>query len=688
MRLCMRALPLGALWPPGQGPARVHGLVEGKQIYARRDLDRERLSAMHLLDILELHTFPQLEPFCYRIEDPQDALELLSKAARATDELTLEWSERARRMSFAPPIRHADLSIQLFKRGRWLELEGGAKSGEVPVPVSTLLSAARRGERFVRIEGNDYAEIERELFERLEAAQRGLDALDARALRKLCRSSAPWLERSLRGGFEPGDEPSASFLADALDQSRGAAIELEPRWQALLRPYQADGARWLMWMARWAPGACLADEMGLGKTLQALCLLDARQALGPALVVAPTSVASQWVDELARFSSERDVRPYQGKARENALIDVGPGVVVVTSYDLLQRDFARFEGIRFATQVLDEAQWIKNARTQRAESATGIDADFRVALSGTPIENRLGDLWSLFHAIAPGLLGSWSRFRARFAVPIERYQDEARMAALRDIVSPFMLRRTKDDVEKELPLRTEIIHRIELSHAERDLYAAAVVEARRALGKRKRHEASRTIQILAELTRLRQLACHPRLVLKESDVGSTKLRTLVTLLDDILPRGHRVLVFSQFTSHLSLVREALRERGREPLYLDGQTPAAERSRLVARFQAGEEAVFLISLKAGGAGLNLTAADYVVHLDPWWNPAAEDQASDRAHRIGQTRPVTVVKLVSEDTIEEKVVALHAHKRELAEAIVSDQASPTPLDEQTLELLLGA
>jgi SNF2 family DNA or RNA helicase len=177
-------------------------------------------------------------------------------------------------------------------------------------------------------------------------------------------------------------------------------------------------------------------------------------------------------------------------------------------------------------------------------------------------------------------------------------------------------------------------------------------------------------------------------VLKESDVGSTKLRTLLTLLDDILPRGHRVLVFSQFTSHLSLVREALRERGREPLYLDGQTPAAERSRLVARFQAGEEAVFLISLKAGGAGLNLTAADYVVHLDPWWNPAAEDQASDRAHRIGQTRPVTVVKLVSEDTIEEKVVALHAHKRELAEAIVSDQASATPLDEQTLELLLGA
>jgi SNF2 family DNA or RNA helicase len=311
-----------------------------------------------------------------------------------------------------------------------------------------------------------------------------------------------------------------------------------------------------------------------------------------------------------------------------------------------------------------------------------------VALTGTPVENRLGDLWSLFQLVAPGLLGSWSRFRARFAVPIERYENQERAQALRGLVSPFMLRRTKNVVAAELPQRTEVVHMVELSQVERDLYQSAVRHARRAIGKRSRDDAVRSVQILAELTRLRQLACHPRLVIQDRRVESSKLHALVRLLEDILPRGHHALIFSQFTQHLAIVREELTARGIATLYLDGGTPAGERAAIVARFQAREAQVFLISLKAGGTGLNLTAADTVILLDPWWNPAAEDQAGDRAHRLGQERPVTVVKLVSQGTIEEKVLALHGHKRRLADVVFAGAGDAAVLDADTLEALLTA
>jgi SNF2 family DNA or RNA helicase len=330
---------------------------------------------------------------------------------------------------------------------------------------------------------------------------------------------------------------------------------------------------------------------------------------------------------------------------------------------------------------------VKNARTKRARAVASVDTGFRVALSGTPVENRLGELFSLFKLVAPGLLGRWARFRGRFAVPIERYEDEARAAALRALVAPFMLRRTKAEVASELPARTEVVHMIELSPAEQDLYDAAVRTAQRAVGRRRRGENVESVHILAELTRLRQLACHPRLVVEDERLESSKLHALLRLLDDVLPRGHRALLFSQFTRHLALVREALVEAGIAHLYLDGATPGAERSRLVERFQGGEGQVFLISLKAGGTGLNLTAADYVVHMDPWWNPAAEDQASDRAHRLGQERPLTIVKLVAQGTIEEKVLGLHEHKRRLADAVLEGTSSVAPLDAEALEALLA-
>jgi superfamily II DNA or RNA helicase len=679
--LSLRPLPLGALWPPGQGPQLAYGFEGGVQVFARRDLDWERAAANEAIEALGLHHHLRLEPFAYRIEGAQAALAVLSDAARLGELLELEWADRAPRLAIGSTVRSGDLKITISRKGQWFTLEGGARNAVADLAVGRLLEAARRGERFVAVQGIDHVEIERELFERLQLAQ--LCVNESVHEPAMSAAAAPfWLQKL---GAETGstDPSTREWLERAAGGARVEPAPLAPAWRARLRDYQQQGVSWLLERSGWAPGVCLADEMGLGKTVQAIALLEARATLGPALVVAPTSVIGNWLAELARFAPGLSASAFSGG-------DPGapaPGSVLVASYELLLRHRARFDGLAFATQIVDEAQLVKNARTLRAKAVASIDAQFRVALSGTPVENSLGDLWSLFQLIAPGLLGSWARFRGRFAVPIERYENQERAGALRALVSPFVLRRTKSQVARELPSRTEVVHRIELSPAEQDLYDAAVREARRALGKRRPDEAGRSVQILAELTRLRQLACHPRLVLDDHRVESSKLNALIQLLDDILPRGHRVLLFSQFTRHLALVREAIEAKGASFLYLDGSTPSAQRTRLVERFQGGEGQVFLISLKAGGTGLNLTAADYVVHMDPWWNPAAEDQASDRAHRLGQERPLTIVKLVAQGTIEERVLGLHGQKRRLAEAVLAGTATPSSLDTAALEALLA-
>jgi SNF2 family DNA or RNA helicase len=683
--LTVRPLPLGAPFSPGQGPELVTGLVQGEPAYARRDLAWERESAREVMAALQLEKHPRLEAFAYRIEEREQALQLLARAARLTHVLDIEWAERARKLRITGTARASDLSVRLFKRGQWFSLEGHLRKNEKDVALERVLDAARRGERFVLVEGRDYLEIEQELFERLNLVQLCVSELDHKLALSL--AAAPLVLERFGGSIEAGEPATQAWL------ERFARIEREPPqvdagFRSILRDYQIEGVQFLISRSRWAPGVCLADEMGLGKTVQTIALLCARASEGPALVVAPTSLEDNWRSELARFAPELIVHTYRGKGRRELLGELGTSSVVIVSYDLLLRDQAHFKDVSFATQVIDEAQVVKNARSERAKAVASVSAEFRVALSGTPVENRLADLWSLFQLVAPGLLGGWSRFRARFAVPIERYENEERAQVLRALVQPFLLRRTKAQVAAELPARTEVVHMVELSQAEQDLYQSAVRHARRAIGKRSRDDAQRNVQILAELTRLRQLACHPRLVMQDRRVESSKLHTLLRLLEDILPRGHRALIFSQFTEHLALVRELLSAQGIATLSLDGSTPQGERARLVARFQALECPVFLISLKAGGTGLNLTAADTVILMDPWWNPATEDQAGDRAHRIGQERPVTVVKLVSQGTIEEKVLALHGHKRRLADVVLAGDAQAAALDADTLEMLLGA
>ena len=466
--------------------------------------------------------------------------------------------------------------------------------------------------------------------------------------------------------------------------------------QAELRPYQEEGFAWLARLSRWGAGACLADDMGLGKTVQTLAVLLDRAADGPALVVAPTSVVANWLDEARRFAPTLNVRAYTGPAASRAgkLEDLRPFDLVVTTYGLLHNDVDALATVDWSTAVLDEAQAIKNPATKRARAARKLGAGFRVVTTGTPIQNNVVDLYSLFSFLNPGLLGSQKRFRENFALAIERERDPAARTRLRRLIAPFVLRRLKADVLDDLPPRTEVTLHVEMSPEEAALYEALrqrAMEDLEALAQERESESQsgqHRLQVLAHLTRLRLACCNPRLVHPEGP-ASSKLKTFATTLDELRQGRHKVLVFSQFVRHLKLIEEHLIESGIPYQYLDGSTPAKRRAERIAAFQAGEGDAFLISLKAGGVGLNLTAADYVIHMDPWWNPAAEDQASDRAHRIGQTRPVTIYRLVTKGTIEEQIVGLHRHKRELADRLLEGADAPARLStEEMLELLRGS
>ncbi|MEI2755211.1 MAG: DEAD/DEAH box helicase [Chitinophagaceae bacterium] len=386
---------------------------------------------------------------------------------------------------------------------------------------------------------------------------------------------------------------------------------------------------------------------------------------------------------MRRFSPELIPKLYREHDRQHLIETAAPGELIITSYQLLQRDADRFASRKWHTLVLDEAQYIKNFQTKTARAVRSVDSDWCLALSGTPMENHLGELWSLMRTISPGLLGSWERFRKQFAEPIEKDRDVERLKALSRVVRPFILRRTKKEVLTELPPRMEIVRIAEFSDAERKKYDAARMAALSELSSNDKGEndQQKRIRVLAWLTRLRQLACHPRLVDPRWSLSSAKLDLFMEIVDELREGEHRALVFSQFVQHLSLIRESLDAAGIKYQYLDGSTPINKRQDAVDAFQNGEGDLFLISLKAGGTGLNLTAADYVIHLDPWWNPAVEDQATDRAHRIGQERAVTVYRLVAKDTIEEQILSLHEDKRELIAGVLdgADRAGKLRTDE---------
>ncbi|HEX7669720.1 MAG TPA: DEAD/DEAH box helicase, partial [Polyangiaceae bacterium] len=682
LELRTRALEDSAAFVPGRGPRDVFVRRGTAALHAVRDLAAECAAAEALQARLPLEAAEPYEdePFSFRFASAEACLTLLSVCRAFEPPPQLEWVGEP--LILLGNRNSAALKVVLERKRNWFGLLGGLAVEGERVELARLLDAARRRDRFVQVTARSYVELE-------DALRRHLERLSDHAYVS-------------RHGLEIG--PSAAEAITAL-AGAGATVEADDTWKALaariahakelvprvptaltatLRHYQLDGFRWLVRLASWNAGGVLADDMGLGKTVQALTVLLERRRVGPALVVAPTSVAFNWMDEAKRFApSLRLLLFAESSDRGDTLAKLGPKDVLVLSYGLLARDVERLATVHFATIVFDEAQVLKNATTHRFRAARALRGDFKFALSGTPMENHLGELWSLFAVVFPGLLGSWEAFRTRFAAPIERRSDPTAAPALARILRPFLLRRTKAQVEAELPPRTDVRVPVVLSQAEWTLYEDARLAALSDLETRKSkmRDQERHVEVLAALTRLRLLASHPRLYDATSKLESAKLERFMILVQELCAEGHRALVFSQFTSHLALVREVLDERGIAYEYLDGQTPERARKERVRAFQEGAALLFLISLKAGGFGLNLTAATSVIHLDPWWNPAVEDQASDRAHRIGQERPVTVYRLVARGTIEEQMLALHDHKRALVAGVLEgkDRAGRLSTDE---------
>ena len=667
-------------YPPGQGGSNLMVEQRGSTRLVCRDLQAEAAAAEALLAALP--TLPLDEGRSeWMIDDPEACMSLLMELEGAKGLAVVQWPEGGR---LSPPrtLGMDAMSLTVKRHGSWFDAEGELKldEGKVAGLQELLLATEKPGTRFVKLgDGKVYALAE--TFRRRLDDLRALGEVKGGALR-LPSLGALALEGLAGEMGEFRADKAWTGLLEKLHAAMGMDPKLPAGFHAELRPYQLEGFRWMQRLAGAGLGACLADDMGLGKTIQTLAMLLARAGEGPSLVVAPTSVCSNWEAEAAKFSPQLKLKRFGEGDREASLQGAGPFDLFICTYGLLPMEAERLQRVPWATVVLDEGQNIKNAFTKRSQAVMDLQAGFRVLLSGTPVENHLAELWNLFNFLNPGLLGTLEQFRKRFQEPIERDQDTEAVSRLRRIVSPFLLRRTKAQVLTELPPRTEIVLELEPSEAE-----AAFLEALRRQSLEALDDSpGQTLQVLAALMRLRRACCNSLLVQDDLAIPSSKLEAFLDLVDELRENGHRALVFSQFVDHLALLRQALDERGVSYQYLDGSTPARKRTAAVQAFQAGEGELFLISLKAGGTGLNLTGADYVIHMDPWWNPAVEDQASDRAHRIGQTRPVTVYRLVLKGTVEEKILALHQHKRQLAEDLLSGTAMAAKLDASALLALL--
>ena len=654
---------------PGDGLPRSIVVTEDGRKILLRDLAEETAGVRALLAACPTLARQPGDQHEYVIDDTQTVLRILLELRRlvTADQITIE-HPKGEQLKITATVGSNDLAVRVGKNRDWFEVDGQLTVDEdLVLRLEALLEHLRdrQDSPFVELADGEFLAITDELRDRILEMEGLLHQ----------RSGKLQLPTLAAGAFAEVADDLADLEFDddwraALDRI-AQADRIRPRvpkdFRAELRDYQKEGFRWLMRLAAWGVGGCLADDMGLGKTVQALAMLSARSDRGPALVIAPASVTRNWLRETEKFAPGLVPVLIAGGGDARHLTQLGPGDLALVSYGLLPFISDEVQVLDWATIVLDEAQAIKNAATKRARIVQQLSGEFKLATTGTPIENHLGELWSLFRFLNPGLLGSKEAFNNKFNRPIARDGDEERRATLKKLVKPFILRRRKDEVLTELPPKTEIILSVELSDEEKALYEAMRRQALKDIAAA--DEQQKRFTVLAQLTKLRQAACHPRLVRPNSKIGSAKLQLVGETLLEILENDHKALIFSQFVKHLKIVENWVKGQGIPYQYLDGSTPGKAREAAVNAFQAGEGKVFLISLKAGGTGLNLTEADYVLHLDPWWNPAAEDQASDRAHRIGQQRPVTVYRFVSQGTVEEQIISLHAEKRDLADQILS-------------------
>lgn len=549
-----------------------------------------------------------------------------------------------------------------------------------------LLSSYRKKKRWHRLSSGDFIDLrDTEAFSEMENLSSALDlSLEdlVRGRGSMPQYRALYLDRILEEHDEIASSRDRHFksLIRSFKSVRDADFEVPSAMEDTLRPYQVQGFAWLSTLAQAGFGGILADEMGLGKTLQMLAFLNSQYLSGekaPALVVCPASLVYNWLEECRKFAPDLPAAAMAGglAARKKMAAQMGKeegAWLYITSYDLFKRDIALYEGIRFSTAVLDEAQYVKNRSAAVSKAVRGIHAAHRFALTGTPIENRLSELWSIFDFLMPGFLYTASEFSERFEVPVMKKQDEAASQRLSAMVSPFILRRRKGDVLRDLPEKLEEVRSAALEGEQRKLYDAQVVSMREMLSSIGT-SGEEKLRILAQITRLRQICCDPALVFENYKGPSAKREACMDLIRSAIDGGHRMLLFSQFTSMMELLASDLKNEGIPFYTLTGATPSQERLRLVNAFNNGDTPVFLISLRAGGTGLNLTGADLVIHYDPWWNLAVQNQATDRAHRIGQTRQVTEIRLIAAHSIEERIIELQEAKRELADAVLGAEGT---------------
>ncbi len=578
-------------------------------------------------------------------------------------------------LTVAPPAR---VSVGLSLDGDLLSMS--LDVGELsPTELDGIITGYRENKPYHRLKNGRFVRLEGNALETLASLAQML-GLSRQELRTGCLTLPKYraftLEKLLRRctGVTLTRNEAFRDLTRRLREAGEQDYPVPESLRGVLRGYQETGYRWLRTMEALGFGGILADDMGLGKTVQVIALLLAAKEREadclPSLVVCPTSVVLGWEREIARFAPALRVVCVTGDAaaRQALIANAAQADVLVTSYDMLKRDIEQYMPLTFRYHILDEAQYIKNSTTQNARAVKLVKSRQRFALTGTPMENRLSELWSIMDFLMPGLLFSYAKFRARYEQPIMREQDTRALERLGQAVSPFVLRRLKRDVLTELPPKTERVLPASMDEAQRLVYTATVQELRGKLRGGGRLSGQKRLTALALLTRLRQICCDPRLCCEGYSGASGKLEACMELLSEAVGSGHKVLLFSQFTSMLELLRARLEKAGIGYYLLQGSTPQAERARLVEAFNADSTPVFLISLKAGGMGLNLTGADMVIHYDPWWNLSVQNQATDRAYRIGQKKPVQVVRLVARDTVEERILRLQEDKWQLAEAVV--------------------
>lgn len=675
---------------PGKGGENVIAELNGIKTQTKRKLK------------LEKENYKDVEKACptlannssgdgvWLLEDAEECLDVLMELdnLRKEEKIVIEWP-KGEKLRVAHKADFSNFSFSINKKQDWFEVEGELKldSGLVMGMQELLDLVGKSGNEYIQLADGQYLALTKAFQKKLKemneiVGDKGKKGLQVHPL------SALMMEDFTSNLKHVKTDKAWKEQVEKIKASRSISPKLSPHFEAELRPYQMEGYTWLHQLAHWGVGACLADDMGLGKTIQALAVILDRAKEGPTLVVAPVSVCRNWEKEAHKFAPTLTPILFQGTIAERKEIieQIGTFDLLITSYGLLQQEIEVLAAKHFTTIVLDEAQAIKNHQTKRAKAALDLQGDFKVITTGTPIENHLGELWSLFSFINPGFLGSMQGFQERFANPIEKYGNKEKKQMLKKLITPFILRRRKNEVLDDLPAKTEITLTVQLSEEERAFYEALRQNALKALENQDAGDIR--FQILAEITRLRRACCNPKLVTPNVPIESSKLKLFDEVVEELLENGHRALVFSQYVGHLEILKQHLDEKEIEYQYLDGSTPANKRQESVDAFQKGKGDLFLISLKAGGTGLNLTAADYVIHMDPWWNPAVEDQASDRAHRIGQKRPVTVYRLVTENTIEEKILALHHDKRDLADSLLEGTDSSSKLSaEDLLNLLKG-